>query len=266
MNEKVEQLNHNLQILTKENVMVAFSGGVDSSLLLQLACSHAKQNGTIVYAVTACTKLHPHGDMEIARQVAEETGAIHRIIEIDELQETGIQNNPKNRCYLCKKGIFSRIIESGKELGVSIVLEGTNEDDLHVYRPGIQALKELGIRSPLAECGITKAEVRELAIEQGISVANRPSMPCLATRLPYGDPIRYELLAQIDKGEQYLRTFGFYNVRLRVHGAVTRIEVDQKDITKLIEHRIEITAELKKLGFVYITVDLEGFRSGSMDI
>ena len=157
-------------------------------------------------------------------------------------------------------------MELARTLGISTIIEGTNEDDLHVYRPGIQALKELGIISPLAACGITKAEVRELALARGISVANRPSMPCLATRLPYGDSISYELLAQIDKGEQYVRSFGFYNVRLRVHDTITRIEVDQKDIPKLLEHREEIIAELKKLGFVYITVDLEGFRSGSMDL
>lgn len=266
MRTGIEKLNDMMETLTKENIMIAFSGGVDSSLLLQMACLYAKQNMTLVYAVTVSTKLHPHGDVEIARRVAEETGAIHKVIEIDELQETGIENNPKNRCYLCKKGIFTKITELAKELGVHVILEGTNEDDLHVYRPGIQALKELGIKSPLAECGITKAQIREMAKEKGISVANRPSMPCLATRLPYGDAISYELLAQIDKGEQYLRSFGFYNVRLRVHGTITRIEVDQKDIPDLLEHREEIITELKKLGFIYITVDLEGFRSGSMDL
>lgn len=266
MRTGIEKLHDMMETLTKENVMVAFSGGVDSSLLLQLACSKAQENGTAVYAVTVSTKLHPHGDVEIARRVADEAGAIHRVIEIDELQETGIENNPKNRCYLCKKGIFTKIMELARTLGISTIIEGTNEDDLHVYRPGIQALKELGIISPLAACGITKAEVRELALARGISVANRPSMPCLATRLPYGDSISYELLAQIDKGEQYVRSFGFYNVRLRVHDTITRIEVDQKDIPKLLEHREEIIAELKKLGFVYITVDLEGFRSGSMDL
>lgn len=145
------------------------------------------------------------------------------------------------------------------------MLEGSNEDDLHVYRPGLQAVKELGVVSPLADCGITKAEVRVLAAEYDIPVANRPSAPCLATRLPYGAELDLELLKRIDEAENYLKNFGWRNVRLRVHGEITRLEVDKEVFTEVLEHREVIIKHLKDMGFRYVTLDLEGFRSGSMD-
>lgn len=267
MNSKKEELlKDSIRQYTKENVMVAFSGGVDSSLLLKLACDSAEANGTKVYAVTVKTMLHPVSDLEAASQVAAETGAIHQVIEIDELLETGIEHNPADRCYRCKKGIFNKIREQAAELGVPYILEGTNEDDLHQYRPGIRALKELGIISPLADNGLIKAEIRAIAAKLGISAANRPASPCLATRLPYGAHLTYELLSRIEAGEAYLRGAGYYNVRLRVHGDIARIEVDDQDIEKITGQRKEIISHMKELGFSYVTVDLEGFRSGSMDM
>ena len=257
--EKIEEY-------TKNDVVVAFSGGVDSSLLLKLACDSAHKNGTTVYAVTVQTMLHPKGDLKIAEHVAREAGARHQILKIDELRETGIERNPIDRCYRCKKGIFQKIREFAEGHGITVILEGTNEDDLHQYRPGIRALGELGIISPLAECGLHKKEIRALASELGISVAERAASPCLATRLPYGAEITYELLRKIDAGETFIRELGFYNVRLRVHGDVVRIEVDQEEILRLIKERDQIIRYLKQLGFVYVTVDLEGFRSGSMDV
>lgn len=250
---------------TEQDIAVAFSGGADSALLLHLACEYARENGTMVYAVTAKTRLHPAGDLKIAAKVAEEAGAVHKIIEIDELKETGIENNPIDRCYRCKKGIFQKICAFAEAHGITVILDGTNADDLNEYRPGIRALRELGIISPLAECNLGKREIRELAEEYGISVAKRPASPCLATRLPYGEKITYEVLRRIDAGESYLRSKGFYNVRLRVHGDIARIEVDPEDITKLVNMRTEIIAYLKEQGFLYVTADLEGFRSGSMD-
>lgn len=263
--EKRQHLDRKLADYAKEDVMVAFSGGVDSSLLLKLACIHAQSTNTTVYAVTVQTKLHPQGDLEVARRTAAEMGARHCVIEIDELTETGIENNPVDRCYRCKKGIFQKIKILAEKYNIRWILEGTNEDDLHQYRPGIKALKELEIISPLAETGMTKAEVRNLAEELGISTAKRPSTPCLATRLPYGAAVSYELLRKIDQGETYLRKLGYYNVRIRVHGGIARIEVDKKDIAKLVTSADKVTEKLKQLGFHYITVDLEGFRSGSMD-
>lgn len=267
MNHKKEELlKKRIDEYTKEHVMLAFSGGVDSGLLLRLLCDSAGTRGTNVYAVTVKTTLHPKGDIDIARKVAAETGAIHQVIEIDELEETKIEHNPTDRCYRCKKGIFQKIKSRAEELGIQYIIEGTNEDDLHEYRPGIKALKELGIISPLADLKVTKKEVRSMASALSISVAERPVSPCLATRLPYGAHITYELLSRIEAGEAALREAGYYNVRLRVHGDILRIEVDSKDIERLVKQRKEITERMKKLGFLYITVDLEGFRSGSMDI
>lgn len=272
LEEKFNALNKQIESYVPDGIMVAFSGGVDSALLLKLACMAAKRTGK-VYAVTVQTRLHPAGDTEAAKRMAEEFEVVHKVLQIDELAESGIETNPVNRCYLCKKSIFQKIKELAGELGTAAVLEGTNADDLHQYRPGIQALRELRIISPLAECGLTKRQIRELAAHLGISAANRPSAPCLATRLPYGTKLNYELLAKIDEGERYLRRLGFYNVRLRVHELneqagskwLARIEVDQEDIPQLLTYRSELTEMVKKLGFDRVTVDLEGFRSGSMD-
>lgn len=264
--EQVKMLETDMAKYAQNDVIVAFSGGADSSLLLKLACENAERTGRKVYAVTVQTRLHTKSDLETAKKVAAETGAVHRVLEIDELKETGIEDNPKNRCYLCKRGIFLKIKGLAEELHVPRILEGTNEDDLHQYRPGIQALKELGIISPFADNGITKAQVRYMADKLGISTADRPAAPCLATRLPYGTHITYELLQRIEAGEEFLRELGYYNVRLRIHGDIARIEVDAKDLSGIIEQKEIITERLKKLDFKYITVDLEGFRSGSMDI
>lgn len=272
---KYEALQEKMDGYTEKGLVVAFSGGADSALLLKLACQAAKRKAkkAWVYAVTVQTKLHPAGDLEAAKRTAEEFGAVHKVLQLDELEESGIATNPVNRCYLCKQSIFRKIKELADALGAGCIIEGTNEDDLHQYRPGIQALRELQIISPLADCGLTKEQVRELAEHLGISAAKRPSAPCLATRLPYGVKISYELLARIDAGERYLRELGFYNVRLRIYeltGAVksewlARIEVDAEDIPKLISVRAKLTDRIKELGFDRVTVDLEGFCSGSMD-
>lgn len=274
LEEKYGALKKQIESYLPEGVVVAFSGGVDSALLCRLACMAAGEKGR-VYAVTVQTRLHPSGDLEAARQAAEEFGALHKVLRIDELAESGIETNPVNRCYLCKKSIFRKIKELAEELGAGVILEGTNADDLHRYRPGIQALRELQIISPLAQNGLRKEEIRMLAAHLGIPVANRPSAPCLATRLPYGTKLNYELLERIDEGERYLRKLDFYNVRLRVHELteeadpekkwLARIEVDAEDIPRLLEHRKKVTDMVKQLGFHRVTVDLEGFRSGSMD-
>lgn len=262
--EKKNYLYEKMKEYVQKDVCIAFSGGVDSSLLLVLAKKCAKEQAEI-YAVTFDTMLHPTCDMEIAKQVAEEAGAIHKVLSVNELEQEEIRFNPKNRCYLCKKTLFTRLWEYAKSLGIAQILEGTNEDDLHVYRPGLQAVRELGIKSPLAEAGFTKEEVRRLARELGISVAERPSAPCLATRLPYGEEIRMEVLEKIAQGEEYLKAAGFPAVRLRLHGDVARIEIPQADFQLFLKKREGITEKLKETGFLYITLDMEGFRSGSMD-
>lgn len=264
--EKCENLFRILDKLTKENTAVAFSGGVDSSLLLKLACLRAKKQGTYVYAIAAHTELHPSGDLEIAKRVAEESGAAFTVLKLQELEEADIVNNPVDRCYRCKKLLFKEIKRKAEELGAKILIEGTNLDDTKVYRPGLKAIEELGIKSPLKDAGFTKKEIRKLAVAYDISVADRPSTPCLATRFPYGAVLSLEKMKKVEQGEAFLRELGLYNVRLRVHGETARIEVDEKDMPKLLESRKEVVEFLKGLGYWYITLDMEGFRSGSMDI
>lgn len=263
--QKKDLLRKRMAEYMEEDVIIAFSGGVDSSLLLKLACDASRVTGRKVYGILLHTMLHPKAELEEAERVAQETGAVFRVLKIDELEGAGIENNPADRCYLCKRYLFGELLREAEQLGVSRILEGTNEDDLHVYRPGIRAVRELGIISPLADAGFTKADVRRLAEEYGISVSKKPSTPCLATRFPYGVRLSYEEMRRVEQGEAYLRSLGLENVRLRVHDKLVRLEVDRDDMGKIMERREDAAAYLRRLGYVYITLDLEGFRSGSMD-
>ena len=263
--EKCSYLQKLMEQYTQENVVVAFSGGVDSSLLLKTACINAVKNGTKVFAVTMHTTLHTMNEIESSKETAGEVGAEHLIISVDELKEAGIENNPVERCYLCKKYLFQKMKDKAESLGVKIILDGTNEDDLHMFRPGLRALKELEIKSPLAESDFSKTDVRKLAEEYGLSVSKKPSTPCLATRFPYGSRLSYEEMKKVEKGEDFLKNLGLYNVRLRIHNDIARIEVDKEDIVKIVVYKEAIISYLKELGYRYITLDLEGFRSGSMD-
>lgn len=263
---KKAELEAKMRELAGEDICLAFSGGVDSSLLLKVAVDAAACTGKNVYAVTFDSRLHPSCDLEIARNVASELGGIHQVISVDELEQEEIRMNPTNRCYLCKRHLFQSLKDFAGSKGVHTIIDGTNEDDMHVYRPGIAALRELGILSPLAELHITKSMVKSMAADYGISVASRPSTPCMATRLPYNTEICYEALERIAKGEEFLRKNVNGNVRLRLHGDIVRIEVDEDSMLHVLQMRQEIISHLKELGFLYITIDLEGFRSGSMDI
>lgn len=263
--EKCSYLQKLMEKYTQENVVVAFSGGVDSSLLLKTACINAVKNGTKVFAVTMHTTLHTMNEIESSKETAGEVGTEHLIISVDELKEAGIENNPVERCYLCKKYLFQKMKDKAESLGVKIILDGTNEDDLHMFRPGLKALKELEIKSPLVESDFSKTDVRKLAEEYGLSVSKKPSTPCLATRFPYGSRLSYEEMKKVEKGEDFLKNLGLYNVRLRIHNDIARIEVDKEDIVKIVVYKEAIISYLKELGYRYITLDLEGFRSGSMD-
>lgn len=263
--DKKQELIKLIDNYTNQNIVIAFSGGVDSTLLLKIACDLASKKNNKVYAFTIHTTLHPMNEVEASKKIAEEFGAIHNVIHVDELQNAGVLDNPVDRCYLCKKFLFTNLREIAQNLQVDIIMDGTNEDDLHVYRPGIQALKEIGVLSPLAMVHMTKDDIRTMAKEYGISVAMKPSAPCLATRFPYGTHLSYEGMKQVEQAEEFMKTLGFYNVRIRVHEDIARIEVDSPDIFKLVENRENIISKLKSLGYQYITVDLEGFRSGSMD-
>lgn len=261
-----EMLQARMRELVSEDICLAFSGGVDSSLLLKVAADAAAETGKKVYAVTFDSRLHPSCDLRIARQVAGELGGIHQVMEVDELEQEEIRMNPVNRCYLCKRHLFMTLKKLAGEKGVRRILDGTNEDDMHVYRPGIRALKEMGIISPLAELHITKEAVKGMASEYGISVASRPSTPCMATRLPYNTRIDYDVLDRIAQGEAYLRDVLPGNVRLRLHGGIARLEVDNEAFARLLDRRADVVRQLKGLGFTYVALDLEGFRSGSMDV
>ncbi|WP_409969490.1 ATP-dependent sacrificial sulfur transferase LarE [Bengtsoniella intestinalis] len=262
----MDALRRTLHTMVAEGACIAFSGGVDSSILLQISCQEGKKLGKPVYAVTFETKLHPCADLAIAQSVAQETGAIHHVIAVNELDNPAMLQNPIDRCYQCKKYLFATLVDFAKQHHLPHIIDGTNADDLTVYRPGIKALRELGIVSPLAELGISKAQVRDLASAMGLSVSNRPSAPCLATRLPYNTPIDFDTLHQIDLGETYLKDMGFAVCRIRLHGDIARIEIPKADFPQFLAKQEPIVLHLKHLGFPYVTLDLEGFRSGSMDI
>lgn len=263
--EKAANLLELMKEYTREDAAVAFSGGADSALVLKLAVLSGGKQGSRIHAITADTELHPAADTAFAAEAAREAGAIHHVLSVRELEQAGIRDNPKDRCYRCKKYLFGQIKSLAGELGAGIILEGTNADDLLAYRPGLKAVRELQVKSPLLEAGLTKAEVRKLARQYGIISADRPSAPCLATRFPYGDRLTEEKLNLVEQGEAFLKALGLYNVRLRIHGSIARIETDPESMEIFLEKREEIVSRLKKLGYAYLTLDLEGFRSGSMD-
>jgi uncharacterized protein len=265
--EMIRKLMKEVEGYLDRGVCIAFSGGVDSSLLLKVACMSAKEHGVEVpYAVTFETRLHPHSDTEEAKETAKEFGARHAVIQIDEFQDERIRKNPVDRCYLCKKLLFTDLKEFAGKAHCQVLMDGSNYDDTKVYRPGMRALKEMGVISPLMDLRLTKQQVRNMALALGIKASSKPSTPCMATRLPYGTEFDYELLDRIHQAETFIRGLGFYNVRLRLHGQIGRIEIDKERFAEFLDRREEVIARLKELGFIYITLDLQGFRSGSMDI
>ncbi len=249
-----------------EGACIAYSGGVDSTLLLKAAVDAATETGHSVLALIAETQFHPHSDTDSALERAAALGADCEVLMIDEFQDPSLMNNPVDRCYLCKKLLFQEILDTAASKGYTTVFDGTNKDDEQQYRPGKRALKELHIKSPLWELGLTKQQVRGLSAALGLPTATSPSMPCMATRLPYGETLNRDLLSRIYQGETLLRSLGFYNVRLRYHDPVLRIETDPESFSRLLTMRTTLARRLKNLGFPYITLDLEGFRSGSMDL
>ena len=264
--DKLKNLEDYIYSICKNDICIAFSGGVDSSLLLDIVYNQALKNDINVYAITFSTKLHPKCDIDFAKNFCRNLHIKHIILEIDEFENEKILSNPINRCYICKKYIFQKLINFAEDNNIKVCLEGTNFDDLNYYRPGIKALNELNIISPLMNFKLTKNEIRDIAEFRGLSVSNKPSSPCLATRLPYNTKIDFKLFNIIEKGENFLKDLGFYNVRIRVHNEIARIEIDKKDFNKFIENSNLIIESLKRIGFIYITLDIEGFRSGSMDI
>lgn len=256
-------LSHFDAIVT-EPVMVAFSGGADSVLVLKLALE-VSRGRVPVYALYADAPWMPRAARAEAEQIARELQVKLNVVSIDSPGSIDIENNPLDRCYRCKKAIFKAFMDFGQIHNVEILLEGTQLDDLTKYRPGLKAIAESGARSPLKELGLHKSDVRELLAHWGLSAAKKPSGSCLATRLPYGQTLSVPILKQIDQAENYLRSFGFKVIRVRSHGDIARIETDLEHLSLALSKRADIVRELKSLGWKYVTLDLEGFRSGSMD-
>ncbi len=252
------------EILHDKKVLVAFSGGIDSSVVARLA----KEYSSRVLAVTVRSKTNPLGEVEEAKRVAQELEVEWKIIEINELNDSNFQANPPNRCYFCKKGLMSALYKLAASEGLDIIVDGTNADDLRDFRPGVIALRELNIKSPLAEAGITKQAIREVAKKYNLSVHNKPSMACLASRIPYGEEITEKKLKMIGDAEKIIQELtGIEVVRVRYHRNIARIEVHSKERIKFLNERLidQVVTALKQLGFVYVTLDLQGYRSGSMN-
>ena len=244
------------------SVAVAFSGGVDSTFLLKVAHDVL---GDKVLAVTASSKSFPKRELDEAVKFCADEGIKQIICESEELNIEGFRKNPENRCYLCKRELFEKILRIAEENKIAAVAEGSNMDDNGDYRPGLQAIKELQIKSPLGAAELYKAEIRKLSKEMNLPTWDKPSFACLASRFVYGENITEKKLAMVDAAEQFLIDKGFKQVRVRIHGKIARIEILPEDFPKLLEIREEISARLKGLGFDYVTLDLQGYRVGSMN-
>ncbi len=245
-------------------VLVAFSGGVDSSFLLQVAVDVL---GDDVVALTTRSPTAPEEDEAMAREVATALGVRHHLIEANELEIPGYAANPTDRCYFCKGSLYEICAAEAQRLGVPHIVDGVNLDDLGDYRPGLRAADEHRVRHPLAEVGLSKAEIRVLSRQAGLPTADRPSSPCLSSRFPYGTRITIDGLQKVAAAERVLRDLGFRECRVRAHEPIARIEVPASELARLAsdEVRAVVVRELRAIGFGYVTLDLQGFRSGSLN-
>ncbi len=261
MDQKKEKLINYIKNLGP--TLIAFSGGTDSSLLAYLAKRFCKEP----IAVTINSPLLSKKELDKSKEIAGQIGICHKILNYNPLNIKAFKSNPKNRCYLCKKYIFLKIVKYKKRIGFTSIIDGTNYDDLGKYRPGIKALKELRIKSPFAENKIYKSDIKDWLLEAGLNSFISPSSACLASRIPYNTNINTKKLNMVEMGEDILHDLGFKDVRIRNHFPIAIIEIKKEQINKLLNQEIKynIIAKLKKIGFSYITVDLEGFRSGSLD-
>ncbi len=257
LNEKIRIIK---ELIRGKNVLVAFSGGVDSSVVLKLA----QEFSNCVTAITASSQTVSKSEIDAAKELADKIGVDkHLILQYDELLEDGFKLNPSNRCYICKMGLFSKMLEIGIKNNSDLILEGTNSSDLSGHRPGYDALQELKVLSPLVEAKISKEEVREIARYYNLSVANKPSMACFASRIPYGSPITNKKIQRVSQAENSIRALAVFDtLRIRDHDEIARIEVGIKEFAKFFDKEIQnkIIKLIKKAGYRYVVFDLEGYR------
>ena len=260
LHQKFQSLQDYLKSLG--GVVIAFSSGVDSTLLLKTAHDVL---GDKAIAVTARSCSFPRRELDEAADFCKQQGIRHIVIDSDELSVEGFAQNPKNRCYLCKRELFTKILNVARENNLPYVAEGSNLDDNGDYRPGLTAVAELGIKSPLREANLTKSDIRQLSKELALPTWNKQSFACLSSRFVYGETITEEKLSMVDKAEQRLLDLGFHQVRVRIHGTIARIEVDPSEFTKILDNSNELNDYFQQLGFTYVTLDLGGYKMGSMN-
>jgi uncharacterized protein len=261
MQEKLIRLRATLESLG--SVAVAYSGGTDSAFVLAVARDVL---GDRVVALTADSPSVPRAELAAARALAADLDVEHVILPTAELDDPAYRANTPDRCYFCKSNYLDELLAYAQAHGFPALVDGANADDLGDYRPGQKAARERGVRSPLQEVGLTKAEIRALARARGLANWDKPAAACLSSRIPYGTPVTAEALAQIEAAEGHLHRLGFRQVRVRHHGTVARLEVESAEIVRAVELREEIVAALRGVGFTYVTLDLAGFRSGSMNL
>jgi len=245
------------------SVVVAFSAGVDSTLVLKVALDTLGRDR--VLAATGVSPSLPQRELHSVRELAALMDAPLELVGTDEVNDPNYAANPSNRCYFCKTELYTRLSRLATERGYAAVVNGVNADDLGDWRPGLQAAKEWNVRAPLLEAGLTKADVRQIARDLGVPNWEKPALACLSSRVPYGTPVTIGVLAQIERAEAFLYDLGFANFRMRHHGKVARLEVSAADMPRLLAEplRGQVVSKLKELGYTYITLDLQGFRSGS---
>lgn len=244
------------------SAVIAFSGGVDSTFLASVAGEVLKKR---VLLITALSSTYPASEQAAATAIADSLGLPHRVIESEETQIPGFSDNPPDRCYYCKKELFSKIAKIAVSEGFEAVFDGSNADDVNDYRPGRRVLAELGIASPLLEAALTKAEIRQLSRERGLSTADKPAYACLASRFPYGEKLTGDKLKRVDHAEAGLRGLDFGQLRVRSHGDCARIEIAPEAIETAWARRLEVEAICKKAGFIFVAMDVEGYRTGAMN-